>query len=446
MSCLQYGSCLLCTRRCCTSLCCCCRVDAPHDTAHHTHIVAVQDEDPDPEDTFMFQVIHGLRSAAEGAEQKFRGLKSCNEVDEPAFFNISSPCKGHGLVAMKDYAPYLFCQARTSQGVDTQDYLKSWSYAFDTMPRAAIGAGRSNSLFLKSADDHFILKTLPHHEVVTLRHILKAYFHHLEQNPTSRLLRFVGLHRFRRANRYLYVVVMSNIFYSPINLQIDYKYDLKGRKIKPSSEKRLKSLKGKGWPQKMIIKDNQLDRVFFPQDSENLRRALTKDADFLCSQNCIDYSLLVGVHLRSNADEVEQKGGRRNSVSLLKEGIPSDGYLRNETYFIGVIDFLSRYERKKKIANCCKSFLWEQSMLSTVPPIFYRDRWVGYLDKVLMNESKKSLVAIVGQTQSNAAAAAVIHLPASEPAEEQVRLLKQERTFGKSSVEAGGKRMEEIAL
>lgn len=292
---------------------------------------------------------------------------------------------------MKDYYPYLFCQARTKEGVDTQEYLRSWSYTFDTMPRAQVGAGRSNSLFLKSADDRFILKTLPHHEVVSLRHMLRAYFHHLEENPSSRLLRFAGLHRFRRGNQYLYVIIMTNIFYSPINRHIDRKYDLKGRKIKPSSERRLKKLKAKGQEPKGVIKDNQLDRVFFPHDSENLRKALTKDADFLASQNCIDYSLLVGVHLRSAGEEGEpsEQKERRNSISLLKEGIPSEGYMRNETYFIGVIDFLSRYETKKKIANCCKRFLWEPATLSTVPPKFYRDRWVAYLDKILINETKK---------------------------------------------------------
>ena len=52
---------------------------------------------------------------------------------------------------------------RTHQGVNTDEYKKSWSYVFEEMPKPEIGAGRSNSLFLKSKDEKFILKTLPHH-------------------------------------------------------------------------------------------------------------------------------------------------------------------------------------------------------------------------------------------------------------------------------------------
>lgn len=400
------------------------RIDAPHDEAHHTlkiDSIEKQEYDPDPQTTFMFQVVKGLCGAIESAEKKFRnnssGISSISEgkgllnedekKEESAFFNISSPYKGHGLVSMKDYFPFLFCRMRTHQGVSSSEYEKSWSYTFERMPKAEVGAGRSNSLFLKSQDERFILKTLPHHEVVTLRDILPAYFAHLERNPESRLLRFVGLHRFRRANQYLYVVVMSNIFYSPVNLHIDEKYDLKGRKIKPSSERKIKLMRAGVLPKNTIIKDNQLERVFFPQDCEMLRKTLISDADFLNSQNCIDYSLLVGVHVRgsnSSSEEEDYKqhqqqqqqfGGRRGSVSLLKEGIPSE--IRKETYFIGIIDFLSRFETKKKIANCCKRFLWESATLSTVPPLYYRDRWVKYLDAVLMGSAPKNVEKLINQ-------------------------------------------------
>jgi len=118
--------------------------------------------------------------------------------------------------------------------------------------------------------------------------------------------------------------------------------------------------------------------------------------------------------------------------------------------------FLSRYETKKKIANRCKRFLWKPETLSTVPPLFYRNRWVAYLDKVILTDPNKIISgpssAVVpgnsgydsssssssdsaGNDETKAVAvvnifcepqgddvAAVIHLPPSEE-DEKVQLL-----------------------
>jgi len=53
-----------------------------------------------------------------------------------------------------------------------------------------------------------------------------------------------------------------------------------------------------------------------------------------------------------------------------------------EVYHVGLIDFLSRYYLAKKTAHLFKSVLWEDQMLSTVPPDFYANRFKEYLPTI----------------------------------------------------------------
>lgn len=65
---------------------------------------------------------------------------------------------------MQDFAPKVFRNIREMYGVHSNDYKSSWTLP-DDMLVAKEGAGRSGSLFLRSADNRYMLKTIPHDEV-----------------------------------------------------------------------------------------------------------------------------------------------------------------------------------------------------------------------------------------------------------------------------------------
>lgn len=132
---------------------------------------------------------------------------------------------------------------------------------------------------------------------------------------------------------------------------------------------------------------------------EVLIETLSKDAAFLRDHLCLDYSLLIGVHDPKLVDEAKLDPGspdhkqahaltfehanspkrgrsRARSSMDIKSGmfIPAQnvvtGEAEGEIYFVALIDFLSRYFVKKKIANFFKTKLWDEDTLSTVPPVY----------------------------------------------------------------------------
>jgi hypothetical protein len=72
----------------------------------------------------------------------------------------------------------------------------------------------------------------------------------------------------------------------------------------------------------------------------------------------------------------------------VEEEDPADSGVK-EIYFIGVIDFLSRYFLKKKTANFFKTFLWKADTLSTIPPQVYYNRWCDYLPTILIADEEE---------------------------------------------------------
>eukprot|EP00007_Cunea_sp_BSH-02190019_P003227 CAMPEP_0174239654 /NCGR_PEP_ID=MMETSP0417-20130205/15550_1 /TAXON_ID=242541 /ORGANISM="Mayorella sp, Strain BSH-02190019" /LENGTH=804 /DNA_ID=CAMNT_0015318615 /DNA_START=110 /DNA_END=2521 /DNA_ORIENTATION=+ len=209
-------------------------------------------------------------------------------------------------VSMKDYAPEIFRDLRVRAGMSTQDYIESWDFGGPhNVPAPAEGAGRSGSLFLKSANKRCMFKTIPPIEVKTLRAMLPRYHAHLMANPSSHLMRFFGLHRFhnRRTGTYVYLCVFTNALYQP-GLPIRETYDLKGRPPKPGKLHRNRDVS----PSDYVFKDNDLERGFYPKERVHVLHHLHADVEFLRQQGCMDYSLLIGVHQLSdtvpeNADD-----------------------------------------------------------------------------------------------------------------------------------------------
>ncbi|ELR24625.1 Phosphatidylinositol4-phosphate 5-Kinase [Acanthamoeba castellanii str. Neff] len=352
------------------------------------------------------------------------------------------------VVIMTDYAPKIFNNIRFVEHIHSP--LRSF-------------LRRSGSLFVSSSDSRFIFKTIPEFEVETLLEILPSIHQHFVDHPESRIIRFLGLHHFYDTitKEETHCIVMNNLLLHP-SYAIDEKWDLKGRIPKPGKQGRFADKVDRS---KKVLKDNDLlDRRFHLSEEarDELLRTLTADVEFLKEHNCMDYSLLVGVHFLSEAenavevahDSAEQKAKEEKKAKKSKKGkkkskknvdereaeaeeeeqpqpqndahpllegvmgpIHSDPAFVKEIYFVGIIDPLSRYKLKKKVAHFLKEIIWDADTLSTVPADYYAERYTRYLEEIFVHRQPG------GEAVAPAAAAA----PVPAPAEVVVAAAKDEK-------------------
>lgn len=438
-----YSSC----QKCFLRFCCCCGRDASAADGYPLYAVPeIETEGPVTSDlVVVHQILEGIKVAAWGSsnDPSKPPLPTPPGTNGKHLYNMSSPSstKG-GTVVMKEYFPSVFRAIRKQENIRTREFVEAWTFAKGTVPAPEKGAGRSGSLFMVSANERYIFKIIPRHEAQTLKAILRPYQEHIAKNGDSRLMRFLSLLRFQVRSSFFYLVVSNNVFYSPKGLKINQKFDLKGRTPKASTlqsrEKIEFAAKGNIW------KDNQIKRSFAPDEAATLVSTLRRDAEFLRDQNCIDYSLLVGVHdvepkihktnvSQSSTFESSPRKKRQYSFSVVCPaagvGIPSHHNAKQpEIYFFGIIDFLSRYYIKKKSAHFLKSFRWTDATLSTVPPGYYCDRWAAYLPTVIKTvDSQGQLVTPEAKPRTNSPADASLNTeqPALSRAESNSSLARQ---------------------
>ena len=58
---------------------------------------------------------------------------------------------------------------------------------------------------------------------------------------------------------------------------------------------------------------------------------------------------------------------------------PKTGEKGNEVYYIGIIDILQKYNKRKKVEHFFKTIQHESKTVSAVPPKDYADRMLDFL-------------------------------------------------------------------
>jgi hypothetical protein len=130
-----------------------------------------------------------------------------------------------------------------------------------------------------------------------------------------------------------------------------------------------------------------------------LRGQIAMDAEFLCSQEVIDYSLLLGVAAAPGEDDGRRRGrglgaGDRESLSVFRShhgGMAGCSRLRategtvtaatdserEEVLFVGIIDTLVPFSKKKKMEYQAKSVMQRGKNFSVIPPKEYCERFIA---------------------------------------------------------------------
>lgn len=234
----------------------------------------------------------------------------------------ASAGRATSTIPFTDYFPARFEDIRLNVcGVETADFVKSLRKT--TKERFSDGA--SGAFLYFSEDRRYIIKSMTQEEREALLSILPAYHAYLKNHRDSLLTRFLGCYSVRHEyTGTISFVVMQNIFADNVG-KVHETFDLKGSWVgrsgalhtgKTQAECRFCdqwfqiNRQARGNPcsvrpngvhmPKIVKKDSDVDWRFEVGHAEgtNVCSALCADADFLCRQGIMDYSLIVGVERR----------------------------------------------------------------------------------------------------------------------------------------------------
>lgn len=341
---------------------------------------------------------------------------------------------------VKEYCPLVFRNLRERFGIDDVDYMNSLT---KSQPLAVTSPGRSGAKFYESYDRLFIIKTLQSEEVEQMHSLLKQYHPYIVECHGKTLLpQYLGMYRLTVEGAETYMVVMRNIFSSPLN--VHRKYDLKGSTIdREASEKEKPKIIVHKEKEVPTLKDNDFVRdgckLHVGQEAKDkLLNTLTADVNFLGSMNMMDYSLCLGIHDCERAEqealerekeamEADGSGGDDGpgptdededsagsglgaaagptppdspQATSRNEGLPNgvlnplrdiyglhsiEGAPRREVYFMALVDVLTHYGMRKRTAQAAKTVKHGPSAeISTVHPEQYGKRLIDFVSKSMV--------------------------------------------------------------
>uniref|UniRef100_A0AAQ5ZU50 PIPK domain-containing protein n=1 Tax=Amphiprion ocellaris TaxID=80972 RepID=A0AAQ5ZU50_AMPOC len=343
----------------------------------------------------------------------------------------------------KTYAPVAFRYFRELFGIRPDDYL----YSLCNEPLIELtNPGASGSIFYVTRDDEFIIKTVQHKEAEFLQKLLPGYYMNLNQNPRTLLPKFFGLYCVQCGGKNIRIVVMNNIL--PRSVRMHLKFDLKGSTYKRRASKKERE-KSKPTFKDLDFLNDVPEGLTLDQDTFSaLVKTLQRDCLVLESFKIMDYSLLLGVHNKTQAEREQQSqgspagggdekkpAGQRALYTTAMEsiqggstcrdtldhddtmgGIPAVGSKGERLLlFIGIIDILQSYRLIKKLEHSWKSLIHDGDTVSVHRPGFYAERFYKFCSTIVFRKTLRSSPSKRGRgvllSKSSAGASSTGHRP-----------------------------------
>ncbi|KAL3054980.1 hypothetical protein OYC64_017826 [Pagothenia borchgrevinki] len=315
----------------------------------------------------------------------------------------------------KNYAPVAFRYFRELFGIRPDDYL----YSICNEPLIELtNPGASGSIFYVTRDDEFIIKTVQHKEAEFLQKLLPGYYMNLNQNPRTLLPKFFGLYCVQCGGKNIRVVVMNNIL--PRSVRMHLKFDLKGSTYKRRASKKEREKSKPTFKDLDFLKDVPEGLTMDHETYSALVKTLQRDCLVLESFKIMDYSLLLGIHNKTQAERERESQGsptgggdekRRAAQKALYStamesiqggstcrdtldhddtmgGIPAVGSKGERLLlFIGIIDILQSYRVIKKLEHSWKSLIHDGDTVSVHRPSFYAERFYRFCSTIVFKKS-----------------------------------------------------------
>uniref|UniRef100_M4B9H5 PIPK domain-containing protein n=1 Tax=Hyaloperonospora arabidopsidis (strain Emoy2) TaxID=559515 RepID=M4B9H5_HYAAE len=269
--------------------------------------------------------VSSLEEGAVGRSVDYCDRKESYTQIEELILENRNDNRAHGPrtegVVFKDFAPHVFRRLREEAKVSSESYRNS----LQQTTKERVSEGKSGAFFYFTEDRKYVVKTLTSEELNFLLSILPQYYTFMKRYPDTFVTRFFGCHGLTMYGKTVFFVAMQSVFAS--SLPIHERFDLKGSWVgrlegrKPTGT--IAACKfcnadftvGGSHDQRCNVRregnmNHQYDQVGKDLNwnrhmalpyltARAVAVQLTTDSEFLCSINCIDYSLLVGIHHRS---------------------------------------------------------------------------------------------------------------------------------------------------
>jgi len=289
------------------------------------------------------------------------------------------PSGGRVLVC----SPQGFAAVRDLAGVDHDSFFASLTRD-ELLGGDTQASGKSGSIFWFSPDGRFVVKTVEEEELQNLLTTLPKYARHLKDNRDSLLTRYFGAYRFTSSRGdTVNIVVMNNVLDGARHHEV---YDLKGT----TEDRWVEEKAGK------CLKDINFEPVTMRVCSEmheRLHAVLQADTQFLERLHIMDYSLILSIqYLRKDSHgAIHSKPFSKLMGGL--EGVACRATAHGSAaepciFHIGLVDMLTTYDLKKKVAHALKSStIGHFCDIDTEPPNVYADRFRKHFLRKVVDSS-----------------------------------------------------------
>ena len=280
-----------------------------------------------------------------------------------------------------------------------------------------------------------MVKTINYEELIFIRdQFLYNYVNYISENNDSLINRIYGIYELQYDNllkkESIYLVLMRNLYEIFNKENVIVKFDLKGssynREIETNEE----------FMQTDVLKDENFrsrEKVIYLnyENSENIKKILIRDSEFLKSVQIMDYSLFI---IKISISEIENKfffgenyiKNQKDFKTLLKKNMNKDleyaykilsnfNFQKNEKYkgkilnddlsfkkqdiiglekfifphidekyiyIMSIIDFFQLYDSQKKMETVLKSLIVEKEKLSSLSVPEYQKRFENFIIQI----------------------------------------------------------------
>nr|XP_027201159.1 phosphatidylinositol 4-phosphate 5-kinase type-1 alpha-like [Dermatophagoides pteronyssinus] len=156
-----------------------------------------------------------------------RDFMQIETVHFPKSGSQITPAHHYTDFTFSTYTPFAFRYFRDLFRIQPDDFMLSIT---NESLQELSNPGASGSMFFRTRDDQFIIKTVEKTEAKFLLKLLPGYYMNLSQNPHTLLPKFFGLYCYECIGKNIRILVMNNLL--PSNIPIHQKYDLKGSTYK----------------------------------------------------------------------------------------------------------------------------------------------------------------------------------------------------------------------
>jgi 1-phosphatidylinositol-4-phosphate 5-kinase len=230
------------------------------------------------------------------------------QVVEPILYpktgSANTPAHDFNDFKLIVYAPYGFKYLRRKFNVNEVDFMHALG---ETDLKEISNPGASGSVFYKTSNDKYILKTVQYQECEFLKTLLAGYALNLLQNLIngrySLLPTIYGLYCYQKTEltsmlssdkTNIRVVIMNNIL--PSDIPMHEKYDLKGSLYKRKASRSERSKSSPTFKDLDFLDEHKEGLILDEKHYENVISSIKRDCLILQSFGIMDYSLLIGVH------------------------------------------------------------------------------------------------------------------------------------------------------